>query len=226
MRNSTTLGLAFLIAVGLYGGAPATPPPATMTKMVVRLMGPSIKPGSHAALPMTIYVADPHYARIESPPDARQGVQKLTVISEPDAYSANLMDKKGTHAIDAGGPNDLHLPIVLPFDPKHQFGVLDKMEFGDELEFFKQAGAAQSAGPIINSKPTDAYTLKTPHATATLVVRAETHVPVTLSWQGKDGKYTYEYITDEEVPFDPSLFAKPAGIHFKDMVPYGSPDQS
>jgi hypothetical protein len=219
MRISTILVLA---SGTLFIAAGATPPakaPATMLKIVVRLSGPTIKPNSHAALPKTIYVADPHFARIEDPPDARQALQKLTIIAEPDAYSANLIDKKGTHAIDQGGPDDLHLPILLPFDPKHQFGALDKLEFGDEFDFFKDAAAVQQAGPIINAKPTDAYVLKNAHVTATLVVRAGTNVPVTLTWQSKDGKYTYEYITYEELPFDPALFARPAGIQFKEIMP-------
>ncbi len=219
MRIFTIPVVAFGVCLVAAANSAPVQPPRTMLKIVVRLSGPTIKPNSNAALPKTIYVADPHFARIEDPPDSRQGLQKLTIIAEPDAYSVNLIDKKGTHAIDQGGPNDLHLPIMLPFDPKHQFGALDKLEFGDELDFFKDAGAIQKAGPIINAKPTDAWVLKNARVTATLVVRSGTNVPVTLTWQSKDGKYTYEYITDEELPFNPALFSKPAGIQFKEMPP-------
>lgn len=196
-----------------------------MIKMVVRLMGPGVKPGTFAALPKTIYRAGAHYARIEDAPDARQGMQKLTVIAEPDAYSVNLIDKKGTHAIDQGGTNDLHLPVVLPLDPKRLLATLDRLEFGDELDFFEQAGAAKEAGPIINAKPTDAYRLKTADGSAVLVVRSGTQVPVTLSWDSHDGTYTYEFITYQEVPFDASLFVKPAGIAYKEIPPDTSLDK-
>lgn len=195
------------------------PPPATMTKMVVRLIGPEIKPGSFPALPRTIYRAGPHYARMENPPDARQRMQKITIIAEPDAYSINLIDKKGTHAIDQGGPNDLHLPVVLPFDPKHRLPELDRLEFGAELNFFEEGGARRIAGPIINGKPTDAYQLRTAHGIATLVVRSETHLPVKLSWQTQEGTYMYEYITYEDVPFNPDLFSKVPGVTYKEMPP-------
>src|SRR5690242_19932786 len=116
-----------LLCSPVRGAEQPKSPPATMIKMVVRLMGPGIKPGSNAALPKTIYAAGPHYARIEGPPDARQRVEKLTIIAEPDAYSVNLIDKTGTHAIDQGGANDLHLPIVLPFDLNHRLGKLDRV---------------------------------------------------------------------------------------------------
>ena len=194
-----------------------------MTKMVVRLSGPGIKPGSIAAMPKTIYRAGEHYARIEDPPDSRQGIQKLTVIAEPDAYSVNLIDKKGTHAIDQGGADDIHLPVV--FDPTRKLTELNRLEFGDEFQFFQSHGATKEAGPIINAKPTDAYTLKTSQGAATLVVRGGTRIPVLLSWQTKDGTYRYEYITDQELPFDPALFAKPKGITYKDIRPDTTPEQ-
>ena len=218
MRICTLFALAASMAL-------SAPAPAEMTKIVVRLIGPNVKPNSHAALPKTIYVADPHYARIEDPPDARQGIQKLTIVAEPDAYSVNLIDRKGTHAIDQGGANDLHLPVILPFDPRHQLGVLDQLEFGDEFGFFQEAGAVYSPGPIINAKPTDAFVLHTPGATATLVVKSGTHIPITLSWQSREGKYTYEYVTYQNVPFNPALFKKPEGITFRDIPADKTPDQ-
>src|SRR3954464_13647987 len=165
----------------------ADDPPSTMIRMVVRVMGPGIKPGSPAALPKTIYRAGAHHARIEDPPDARQRLQKLTIISEPDAYSVNLITKRGTHAVDQGGADDLHLPIVLPFDPKHKLSKLDRLEFGDEYSFFEDAGAQKQAGPEINGKPTDALRLTQPDGDATLVLRSGTEIPITLSWQSVDG---------------------------------------
>jgi hypothetical protein len=206
----------------MIGQEKAKQQPAMMTKMVVRLTGPGIRPGSHAALPKTIYRAGTHYARIEDPPDAQQRQEKVTIIAEPDAYSVNLIDKQGTHAIDRGDVNDLHLPIVLPFDPKHELPELDKLEFGGELAFFEQAGATKTTGPIINAKPTDAYVLKTAAGEAKLVLREGSDIPVTLSWPTKDGSYRYEYISYQDLRFDPALFAKPAGIRIKNIPPDSS----
>jgi hypothetical protein len=199
-------------------GASADQPPS-MIRMVVRLMGPGIKPNTFPALPKTIYRAGPHQARIEDAPDARQHLQKLTIIAEPDAYSINLISKRGTHAIDQGGSDDLHLPIVLPFDPKHRLPKLDRLEFGDELDFFEEAGAQKEAGPEINGKPTDALRISNPTGDAVLVMRSGAQIPVTLSWQTPDGTYKYEYIEYKEVPYDASLFAKPAGITYREMPP-------
>jgi hypothetical protein len=216
----TAATLAFFAAG--FPEAPSRATPKTMLKMMVRLTGPNIKPGSHAALPKTIYVAGPHYARIENPPDARQQQQKVTIIAEPDAYSFNLIDKRGTHAIDQGGEGDLHLPVILPFDPKHKLGELDSLEFGSELDFFIEGGAAKSSGPIINAQSTDAYEIKSDTGSAKLVLRSGSKTPVLLSWTSEDGTYTYEYITYQELPFDKNLFSKPAGISFTELPPNDS----
>ena len=191
--------------------------PEVMTRMVVRLMGPGIEPGSFAALPKTIYRAGDEYARIEDAPDARQHVQKLTVIAGRDAWSANLTDKHGTHSVEHGGAGDLPIPIVLPLDPRHKLGKLDGIEFGAEYEFFEQAGAVKKSGPVINAKATDAFALDGPEGAAMLVTRTGTHTPVTLSWHAAEGAYKYEYIEYADQPFESRLFAKPSGIDFKEL---------
>lgn len=200
-----------------FSMAEAAEQPASMTKIIVRLSGSHIKPGSPAALPKTIYFADPHFARIEDPPNAKEGVQKLVIIAEPDAYSVNLIDRKGTHATDKGGASDLHLPIILPFDPAHRLRNLDALEFGDELQFFKDSRAAREAGPIINAKPTDVYKLQSDNGSAELVVRAESEKPVRLTWRDGAETHTYEYIVFEDLPFNPALFRRPAGMHWREL---------
>ncbi|HEY7307687.1 MAG TPA: hypothetical protein VH601_26425 [Bryobacteraceae bacterium] len=213
--TSLILGLVFATAASAQ--APGSDRPANMRKIVVRLMGPGIRPGSFAALPRTIYCAGSRYARVEDPPDARQRIEKLTIIAEPDAYSLNLIDKTGTHAIDHGGPEDIHLPVVLPFDPKHGLGHLDRLEFGDEIGFFESSGARKQAGPIVNGKPTESYVLQTPGGPATLVVKTDTDVPLSISWHSKGEVYKYEYIAYNDVPFNPALFEKPVGFQLREI---------
>src|SRR5947209_645786 len=63
-----TRRLAFVstLLLGSAGAAQQTDNrPAQMTAIVVRLTGTGIKPYSYAALPKKIFVANPHYARIE-----------------------------------------------------------------------------------------------------------------------------------------------------------------
>jgi hypothetical protein len=215
MVQSNLAGLFCAMLSFAFQGADVT----TMTRMNVRLMGPGIRPGSHAALPKLIYRAGSKYARMENAPEARQSIEKITIIAEPDAYSVDLMGHTGTHVIDQGGPNDVHLPMVLPFDPNHRLGLLDHLEFGAELDFFVKAGAAKSAGPIVNAKPTDLYTLNQDGVHAELITRDNSDVPVFVSWKAKDGTYKYEYSTYQELPFDPKLFSRPSGIKFHEVKP-------
>ncbi len=187
--------------------------------MVVRLIGPRIQPGSFAALPRTIFEASPGYARIEDPPDSRQKMQKLIIVAGPDIFNVNLITKTGTHARKTAAENGETplLPIVLPFDPQHRLGILDRIEFGSEYDFFTQAGAVKENGPIINAQTTTALRLDTPLGAAVLVLRGDSGIPVTFSWQMTDGKYAYEYIEYQDRPFDPKLFTKPTGIEIREL---------
>ena len=211
----------FWIALRLMAQAGDT---KTMTRIIVRLSGPGIRAGSHAALPKLIYRAGSKYARMEDAPEAKQQIQKITIIGEPDIYSVNLFDKTGTHVIDQGGANDIHLPMILPFDPNHKLGILDQLEFGTELDFFDKAGATKSAGPIINAQPTDRYAFDIAGSHAELITRGSSDVPVFLSWTTKQGIYKYEYSKYEDIPFDAKLFSKPDGIAFREFKP-ATPDE-
>jgi hypothetical protein len=213
--EATIFGLVFLFAARAQ--APRSQSSESMIRIVVRFMGPGIRPGSFAALPRTIYRAGSRYARVEDPPDARQQMEKLTIIAEPDAYSLNVLDKTGTHAIDHGGPDDIHLPVVLPFDPKHELGHLDRLEFGEEIDFFKSAGARKEAGPVVNGRPTERYLLETPEGLASLVVKPGPETPVFISWSSRGEAYKYEFISYQDLPFNPTLFAKPPGFRLREI---------
>lgn len=217
MKKLSLVAIAFLPLVMARQGA-TKKVPSTMTKMVVRLGGPGIAPGSIAAMPKTIFRAGEDYVRIEDPPDARQKIQKLTIITGHDAYSVNLIDRRGTHAVEQSGTSDMRVPVVLPFDSKHRLGKLDSVEFGAEYDFFVAAGAQKINGPMINAKATDAYVLQTPLGTARLIMRPETHTPIYLRWDTPEGPYQYEYIAYEEVPFQSQLFTKPVGITWKEIA--------
>jgi hypothetical protein len=77
----------------------------------------------------------------------------------------------------------------------------------------------KSAGPIVNAKPTDLYTLKIPAGQAELTTRDASDIPVFVSWKSPEGTYKYEYSSYEDVPFDAQLFARPNGIKFREMRP-------
>ena len=96
---------------------------------------------------------------------------------------------------------------------------LDRLEFGDEYDYFQASGAMAEPGPVINAKPTDALRLQSTAGNALLILRGGTQTPVLLSWETKAGTYKYEYIEYTEEPFDAALFAKPGGIKYKEFRP-------
>src|SRR5215468_11065783 len=113
-----------LVCVRVTGAAePAAPP---MTKIVARLISPLVPSDSFAAKPKTLYRAGDSYARIEMEADTARGVQELVVISEPDLWVINLLDRTVKHELDKGPTYLVHCPI-LPTDGPAEFS---RLEFG------------------------------------------------------------------------------------------------
>jgi hypothetical protein len=110
-------------------------PPATMTKVSVRLIAPETPSGSFAAQPKTFWRAGTKYARIVESPDAETHIQGLVIISEPDAWMLNLSDKSGRHVVDSGPSFVVHLPIFNKHTGEES-GV-NELEFGTERDFLR-----------------------------------------------------------------------------------------
>src|ERR1700733_8019187 len=110
--------------------------PTTMQKIVVRYESPDVDPNSYAAKPRTYYRAGDIYGRIEQSLNDTNGIQPLVVISAPDQWVINAFNHTGQHTLDTGIPSIARLPVL----PPGQKSFLD-LEFGHELEYFKNKGA-------------------------------------------------------------------------------------
>eukprot|EP01036_Dinobryon_divergens_P046222 gene46222-61811_t len=104
--------LAILVAMTGAPALAATCAPPTLTRIVTRSVGPDIQRGSFRAEPITLYRKGELYLRNEEAPDPEQRLHLLTIVSEPDVWTVNLMDKTGKHVVDPGPNFVAHAPIV------------------------------------------------------------------------------------------------------------------
>lgn len=121
-----------------------------MLKMEVVLQSPDAPTGSFAAKPKTMYRAGSRYCRTEEAPDPEREIHGLLIINEPDYWIVNLMTKTGGHGVDTGPAFNCRMPIfpdTLGFD----------LEFGHELDYFKNRGVIPKPGPVLQGKETEAY---------------------------------------------------------------------
>jgi len=207
--------LLTIVAVFISARAGAAEPP--MTKIVTRAIGPAIKSGSFAAKPKTIYLAGKKYARIEEESDIENKIHELVVINEPDTWLINLADNTARHAVDPGPTFNVHSPVFWTAkpegepDPAKEFKDL---EFGSELQFFRQHAAQDIGMRQVEGKNCKALQLKTDSREVTLLLDPSSGKPyqVDIAKNGKlEGSIRYlEYKTD--LPFQKSLFQPPKGV--------------
>jgi hypothetical protein len=207
-----------LLAIATWAAEDA---PITMTKIEVHREGPEIMMGSFLAQPKIMYRAGTKYCRVEEAQDSQNKIHGLLIADEPDAWMINLYDKSARHVVDPGPTFNCKLPIFAPVDSKDEGAILyQSFQFGNELAFFKQMGAAGQPGPEEGGKKTTQYTVEigdTRFVMFTVDAPNERPLAVARSVSGKGELFVYTAY--EEVPFDPKLFAKPEGLRISEMKP-------
>jgi hypothetical protein len=200
------------------------PPPKTMTRLVVRLESAELKPGSFASKPRTFYRATANYCRIEEAPDPDNDIQGMIIMAQPDVWMVNLATKQGRHLL-ISGPG-CRLPIFTMQEvkaaPDLKHPLLD-LEFGRELEFFKNKAKSPEAGPVLQGKPTKLYTVKLEDSELLLFTTGTPEVPLAVILKKSSGEYTYTYDSYEQLPFNAKLFSKPEGVAIRERAVANQP---
>jgi hypothetical protein len=211
------LWIYLLSAVALGQSAP----PQTMTKIVVRFESPDVPPTSFAALPKTMYRAGTRYCRIEELPDTEHDIHGLIIISEPDIWLVNRLNKTIKHQVDPGPTFNCHLPIFVDsYDPKSasdKNNPLIGLEFGREFAYFMEKRAISTPGPTLQGKSTKAYIIEIGQSELLLFTSGTPERPVALARESGTKREVYWYGSYDEIPFDVTLFAKQEGLKIEEV---------
>jgi len=196
------------------------PPPKTMTKLVVRLESSEMKLGSYAAQPRTFYRAGTGYCRVEEADDPDNDRRGVVIMNEPHVWLVNLVTGQGRHLVSPGSTR-CRLPIFTLDDvksaPDLRQPLLD-LEFGRELQYFKKKAGEPQAGPVLQGKPTNSYTVKLGDAELLLYSGGTPEVPLVVILKKGAGQYTYAYDSYTQLPFDAKLFSKPEGMKIREPI--------
>jgi len=195
--------------------------PKTMVKIVVHLEGPEVLEGSFLAQPKVIYRAGTKYCRVEETEDSQSKIHGLLIVNEPDAWMINLYDKSARHLVDPGPTFNCKLPIFAPVDSKDEASMLyENLQFGSELNFFKQMGATGQPGPEEGGKKTTQYVIEI-GATRFLMftIGAPNERPLAIARAVGKKFEVFVYTAYEEAPFDSKLFSRPDGVKISETKP-------
>jgi len=190
-------------------------PPSKMTHLSVQMSGPDIPPDSFAAKPKFIWRASNQYCRVDEEPDLEHGIHGRIIINEPDVWMVNLEDNTARHLVDSGPTFNCKLP-VFAFDPDALQAKIGELEFGHELEFFKNNGAKRVDGPKLSFEA-NYYELKIEDTLLKLVEIVKIHAPIRIGFARGEKIYMVKYLLwDDQVPFKADIFAKPSGVKIED----------
>jgi len=210
---------AFLITC-LLSSVLMAQPPKMMTKMVVQIQGPDTPEGSFAAKPKVMLRAGTGYCRVEEEPDPEHAIHGLIIMNEPDVWMVNLASNSAQHIVDAGPTFNCRLPIIfadlLSRLPEDQAKQVSGLEFGHELEYFKNHGADPRPGPISQGKQTVAYLLSFGDITLALFTWGTPERPLSVYWSQGDRRDIFWFPGYGGVPFDATLFAKPKNVKIEE----------
>lgn len=189
--------------------------PATLTKIVTRSVGPDVARGTFRAEPLTIYRKGERLMRSEAAAEPERNLHLLIVVAEPDIWFVNRMDGAGKHMVDPGPSYLVKAPIVVGQGVPAAF---TELEFGCEAAFAQartHAGGTRSvAGQMAHI-----------HA----LQEGDRRLEILLSGEGKPLEVAYfqgaktvlvirydVFVTD--LPDDPALFQRPAGITYQEAT--------
>jgi hypothetical protein len=91
-----------------------------------------------------------------------------------------------------------------------------QLEFGRELEFFKDRGATPNKGPVLQSKETTGYMVTIGTTALALFTYGTPERPIAVT-QHRNGKADiYWYSGYGQMNFDPKIFAKPENVKIEE----------
>jgi hypothetical protein len=133
------------------------------------------------------------------------------VVSEPDAWLVNLLDKTAKHMVDKGTPYEFHFPVFgNPDDPDFVKGF----ELGCEVDYLKQKGAGPAKPKEVNGRSLDGYMATEGEYQIVLLVDHATGKPAAASLlrSGKVVSYIRYVEYETGLPAYTRLFALPKDL--------------
>jgi len=189
--------------------------PTKMTHLIVQMGGTDIPASSFAAKPKIYWRASNQYCRIDEEADPENGIHGRLIVNEPDSWLVNLATNSAKHVVDEGPTFNCRLP-VFAFSPEMVKSKLGELEFGRELNFFKDNNARAVDGPKLEFI-TNYYELKIGDAVLRLVERADIHAPLMIGLlQGNKVTRVRYLLWDDQVPFQADIFARPSNVRIEE----------
>jgi len=178
-----------------------------MLYIVYRIESPELAPTHFGAQPRSLWRVGTRYLRMEEPHNPETGLHLLFISRAPDTWMIDLRSRRTKHVIDPGPGIDVHVLIIASMPP----GKLKKLEFGNELSFFRRHGA--SVRPVPDQPSMSEWLLSLDGFKLALQVQSGNRPRYLRVEQPDKRTYTIVYVQYERQPhIDWQRFELPAGL--------------
>jgi hypothetical protein len=176
-----------------------------------KLVSRQITPDSFDAQIKKVWRMGGQYLRFEDAPNPQTKIHGLIIVAEPDIWIVDRNTNQGQHTVDPGPTFKIHFPLLASETSEK----LRALEFGHELEFFRENEAKEVGSQEVDGLKCRLFRLEIDDREATLFLKTD-DTPLQISVKSADYEYAVRFVRyDAQRKPDKSLFQLPPGVQLK-----------
>jgi hypothetical protein len=176
-----------------------------------RLAGKQIQADSFDAQIKKVWRIGTRYLRFEDAPNPVTKIHGLIIVAEPDIWIIDRNTNQAQHTIDPGPNYKIRFPLLASESSEK----LRQLEFGSELQFFRDNNATELPAQEIEGIKCKPLRLEIEGEEVTLYLKTD-DTPLQVTVKSPDYEYTMRFIRYEpDRRPDKSLFQLPPGVQLK-----------
>ncbi len=176
-----------------------------------RLAGKQIAADSFDAQTKKVWRIGLKYLRFEDAPNPQSKVHGLIIVAEPDIWIIDRNIDQAQHTVDPGPNYKIHFPLFA----SEKSEKLRGLEFGRELEYFRENGARELPAQNVDGFTCKVLRLDIADREVTLFLKTN-DTPLQITVKSPDYEYAMRFVRYEpDRKPDKLLFQLPPGVQLK-----------
>jgi len=201
--------LALLLLSGITLAAHAADD--KMLYLEYRLVGKSIEAESFDAQVKKLWRIGSSYLRFDDAPNPVTKIHGLIIVAEPDIWIVDRNTNQAQHTVDPGPNYKIHFPLFASESSEK----LRQLEFGRELQYFRENGATELPPQEVDGIKCKLLRLELDGDEVTLFLKTD-ETPLQVAVKSPDYEYALRFLRYEpDRKPDRALFQLPPGVQLK-----------
>lgn len=182
-----------------------------MLYLEYRLVGKGIEAESFDAQVKKLWRIGSSYLRFDDAPNPATKIHGLIIVAEPDIWIVDRNTNQAQHTVDPGPNYKVHFPLFA----SESSAKLRQLEFGRELQFFRENGATEMPAQEVDGIKCKLLRLELDGDEVTLFLKTD-ETPLQVAVKSPDYEYALRFLRYEpDRKPDRALFQLPPGVQLK-----------